>query len=625
VSFIKELRRRNVFRVAVAYVITAWLLLQVVDILLPMLTLPEWVARFVLLLLLIGFPIAMLLAWAYELTPDGIKKESEVDRSESITTTTAQKLNTGIMVAMAIALVWFAFDKFIAGPDETAPAVAAAPPAADVETPDVAVPRPVEKSIAVLPFVAMSSGPDDEYFADGLTEEILNSLAQLPELLVTARTSAFSFKGQDVPIQSIAETLGVRHIVEGSVRRSGERLRVTAQLIRANDGFHLWSENYDSEATDAIAVQENIAEKIAAAMDVVLDEDSRAAMRMSGLRDVEAFVAYQKGNDYYDRAHGQMNQLEGLRLANEYYDEVIERVPEYPPAYIRRSDYFVHLLNNSVHADTLDERGEEEIAEILAAAQANWEAAFRHARTADERRIIELNLQFIRGNWRGLGSLLADALGQTHCGREGVWLSNVALMFGDTEAYRQYADSELACDRASNIAWFDASRAAFWNGDFEDGARLAREGADLTEGRWIYTELIRNLLAQGDVDAARQVIRNSSAGRDEAFVYETMIAASQGDQEVLDTLLADPPETLQRSVWYQPIFAWQGDLETANRIAARMDQHPFGPMTMLVMASWCGCGAPWTLDATPNFAALIKQGNLPWPPPEPLKYPLKDW
>ena len=130
----------------------------------------------------------------------------------------------------------------------------------------------------------MSSGPDDEYFADGLTEEILNSLAQLPELLVTARTSAFSFKGRDIPVQEIATALGVRHIVEGSVRKSGERLRVTAQLIRANDGFHLWSETYDSTSADTIAVQENIAEKIAVAMDIVLDEGKREAMRQAGLR-----------------------------------------------------------------------------------------------------------------------------------------------------------------------------------------------------------------------------------------------------------------------------------------------------------------------------------------------------
>jgi len=624
VSFIKELRRRNVFRVAVAYVITAWLLLQVVDILLPMLTLPEWVGRFVLLLLLIGFPLAMLLAWAYELTPDGIKKESEVDRSESITSTTAQKLNVGIMVAMAIALVWFAFDKFIAGPDETAPAVAAAPPVAETTTPQTASSLPAEKSIAVLPFVAMSSGPDDEYFADGLTEEILNSLAQLPQLLVTARTSAFSFKGQDVPIQSIAETLGVRHVVEGSVRRSGERLRVTAQLIRAADGFHLWSETYDSVATDAIAVQENIAEKIAYAMDVVLDEDSRAAMRESGLRDVEAFVAYQKGMDYYARAHGQMDQLEGLRLANEYFDEVIERVPDYAPAYIGHSDYFVHRLLDSVYNDQPEDIDQQLMADYIAAARSDWEAAVRYARNADERRLFELNLQFIRGDWRGLNGALASAIAKAHCGPGSSWLSNIALAFGDTRAYQEYTETTLACDRGSNIAWFDASRAAFWNGDFEQGARWAREGADLTEGRWVYTALMRNLLAMGDYEGAEQLIKAIAPGRNEGLMFRSIVAASRGDEEALKNLRVKRPEGM-RAVWQVVEPSWSGNLEEANRIAARMDQHPFGPITMIIAISWCGCGAPWTLDATPNFAALIENAGLPWPPPEPMKYPLKTW
>ncbi len=165
----------------------------------------------------------------------------------------------------------------------------------------VQAPATTVKSLAVLPFVAMSSGADDEYFADGLTEEILNSLAQLPELLITARTSSFHFKGQDIPVQEIAATLGVQHIVEGSVRRSGERLRVTAQLVRAADGFHIWSENYDSTSEDTIQVQEDIAEKIAEAMNVVMDDDKREAMRKAGLRNVEAFINYQKAMELYGR------------------------------------------------------------------------------------------------------------------------------------------------------------------------------------------------------------------------------------------------------------------------------------------------------------------------------------
>ena len=303
-SLFTELNRRNVIRVGIAYAIVAWVIAQIAEFAFQNFGAPEWVLKTVVVLLLLGLPIALIFAWAFEMTPDGIKREKEVDRSQSIVAQTGHKLDRVIIAILVVALGWFAWDKFSAGVDsKSAPEVVAEAAAVD---------QLQDKSVAVLPFLALSSGQDDEYFADGLTEEILNSLAQLPELLVTARTSAFSFKGQDIPVQEIASALGVRHIVEGSVRRSGERLRVTAQLIRAEDGFHLWSENYDSSSIDTIAVQENIAEQIAAALDVVLDEKKRAAMHKAGLRDVEAFTLYQKGLRVYAQAHGEMNTIDGL-------------------------------------------------------------------------------------------------------------------------------------------------------------------------------------------------------------------------------------------------------------------------------------------------------------------------
>jgi len=282
-SLFNELKRRNVFKVSVAYIIISWLLAQVADLMLENFGAPDWVIKSFLGFLAIGFPLAVFFAWAFELTPDGVKRESEVDRSQSITHQTGRKLNNTILVIMAVALLWFAWDKFGTqqGPEPVSPPYADQTSSSEENT----APRTSqsERSIAVLPFVAMSSGPDDEYFADGLTEEVLNSLAQLPELLVTARTSSFHFKGQNKPVQEVAAALGVGHIVEGSVRRSGDRLRVTAQLVRAEDGFHVWSENYDSTSQDTIQVQEDIAEKIAVAMNVVMDDTKRETMRRAGL------------------------------------------------------------------------------------------------------------------------------------------------------------------------------------------------------------------------------------------------------------------------------------------------------------------------------------------------------
>ena len=328
-SLIAELKRRNVVRVGAAYIVIGWVLAQVAEFAFSNFGAPEWVLKAVVVVLMLGLPLALFFAWAFEMTPDGVKREKDVDRSQSITTTTGRKLDRIIIGVLVFAVGWFAWDKFS--------------PATPTDiTEEIVSIELTGSSVAVLPFVAMSTGPDDGYFADGLTEEILNSLAQLPELLVTSRTSAFSFKGTDLPVQEIAAALQVEHIVEGSVRRSGDRLRVTAQLIRADDDSHLWSETYDSTSTDAIAVQEDIAEKIAVAMDIVLDDDKRKAMREVGLRDPEAFTLYQKGNEKFNLAHGQMRTTVGLKQANEYYDKVIERVPSFAPAYLDRSDLAQH-------------------------------------------------------------------------------------------------------------------------------------------------------------------------------------------------------------------------------------------------------------------------------------------
>ena len=310
----EELKRRNVFRVGLAYVAVAWLVLQAADIVLDNIAAPVWLMQVLMLLMVIGLPVALVFAWAFELTPDGIKKEKEVDRSQSITQRTGQKLNRTITVVLVTAVAFLLADKFIL----------------QGESPEDTV---TDKSVAVLPFVAMSRGEDDEYFADGLTEEILNSLTRVPELLVTARTSAFHFKGQDIPVPEIARALGVAHVVEGSVRRDGDQLRVTAQLIRADDGFHLWSKNYDRETVDTFGVQTDIAEEISAALGIVLNEEQQARMREAGIRDPGAYIALQKGYEAFDKAHGSPDQIGLLLAANEWFEKALELETNIADAY----------------------------------------------------------------------------------------------------------------------------------------------------------------------------------------------------------------------------------------------------------------------------------------------------
>jgi TolB-like protein/Tfp pilus assembly protein PilF len=273
-SFFNELKRRNVFRVGIAYVIAAWLIAQVLGLVLDSFGAPVWLMKTVLVLMAAGFPLALIFAWAFELTPDGVKRESEVDRTASIRPKTGKKLDRVIIGVLIVALGYIAIDKLVLEPSQEAELIKAAQKAVVEEgvekSVEPAATEVIDKSIAVLPFVNMSNDPDQEYFSDGISEELLNLLTKIPQLKVIARTSSFSFKGKDTPIDEIAQRLNVAHVLEGSVRKSGDRVRITAQLIRASDSTHLWSESYDRTLDDIFAVQDEIAATVVAQLKVKL-------------------------------------------------------------------------------------------------------------------------------------------------------------------------------------------------------------------------------------------------------------------------------------------------------------------------------------------------------------------
>ena len=292
---------------------------------------------------------------------------------------------------------------------------------------------PAKGSIAVLPFAAMSNGLDDGYFADGLTEEILNSLTQVPELLVTARTSAFYFKGKDLPVQDIAATLGVAHIVEGSVRRDRDQLRITAQLVRAEDGFHVWSDTFDRTSEDIFAVQIDIAERVAAALGIVLDDALRAKMQNTGLRDPEAFIAYQKGVELFDRAHGSDRILELLAEANTHFEYAIERAPEFATGYVQHSDYYVHVLLFEAAGRHIDGYSDTDLLRAGELLLNDLDEAIRVARDPAQREIIALDRAIVGGNWVGLGAQVNSVLEKPVCDKS-IWLETVAFPFGAATA-----------------------------------------------------------------------------------------------------------------------------------------------------------------------------------------------
>ena len=292
-SLFKELKRRNVFRVGIAYTVATWLLIQVTDTVFPRIGLPDSAVTLVIALLAVGFIPALIFAWAFEMTPEGIKREKDVDRTQSITPTTGRKLDRAIIGIMAVVIAFLVLDRFVLT-DESAQPVAKAGPAAVVAEEKTVPAAENGPSVAVLPFVNMSGNADNEYFSDGLTETLLHMLAQLPDLRVAARTSSFAFKGQNASIGDIATTLGVAHILEGSVQRAGDRVRITAQLVRADDGFHIWSQNYDRTLEDIFAIQDEIAGDVAQALNVSL-LGGGSTLRGVETTDLTAYEHYLKG------------------------------------------------------------------------------------------------------------------------------------------------------------------------------------------------------------------------------------------------------------------------------------------------------------------------------------------
>jgi len=354
-SLLAELKRRNVIRVAILYVVTAWLLLQAADVGMSALGLPEWTGRMVLLLLGLGFPVALVFSWVYELTPEGIRRDSEVDAAEPLSARTGQKMNVAIIVLLLIAIGLGVADRLAspvtgsaAGPGGGAEApadqVAGTVTPTDIEPGvDAVVRSPAsESSIAVLPFADLSPEGDNEYFSDGLTEELLNALAKVRALKVAGRTSSFAYKGRDADLRVIGEELGVAHLLEGSVRKSGNRLRITAQLIKAEDGYHVWSETYDRELTDVFAIQSDIAGQVVEALQVTLLGEDAVRMQAGGTSNVEAYNDYLRGR-YLLNQGSRQDTLQEAVIALE---SALQKDPAFADGWFALGNALISLVAN---------------------------------------------------------------------------------------------------------------------------------------------------------------------------------------------------------------------------------------------------------------------------------------
>lgn len=515
-SLFRELKRRNVVRVGIAYIVLGWVALQLGDILFDMFETPAWVGKSLAALLLLGFPFACLFAWAFEMTPEGVKKTAEVDRSTSITHSTGRKLDFVIIGALVVALGYFVWERQELGE-----------PSVDVA---------LDKSIAVLPFVNLSSDEEHEWFADGLTEEILNSLARTPDLLVASRTSSFQYKGQNTDVSEIAAALGVAHILEGSVRRSGNRLRVTAQLIRAHDGFHLWSETFDREPEDVIEIQESVAIEIANALKTAMDPEALQKMVSSGTASVAAYEAYLEALALEGRT-GESGAIENWDKAREAYDRAVALDDQFALAHWGRALYWESQLGVTNIGSELSPLSREERLEnylnAVDAAIGNEEnealalkfmgnKARNELRFADSRRYFESYIEVYPNDIEGLQQLIETiAYGRDLEGAR-PHLQRILSVSRDDPLQLNLVINDVLfvglVDDAVNLArdlverfpqhaflLYQSHRILLWAGHTEEAAALANilRGSEFPAEN-IKLVLLRQACAEGDQTAAQQ-------------------------------------------------------------------------------------------------------------------------
>jgi TolB-like protein len=536
-NLIAELRRRNVIRVAGLYLVGAWLLAQIAETLLPIFHTPQWVLQALVVLLALGFIPAVVFAWVFELTPDGLKRETEIDRSQSIVDRTARKLDIAVIVLLlgiGGLLLWGPRDApTVAAPalaDDSRPAAANAADgtsaSASAGATNPAATAPHAKSIAVLPFADFSPGGDQAWFADGLAEEILNALARTPDLQVSARTSSFRYKGSELAVPQIAAELGVAHVLEGSVRSTPQRVRVTAQLIRAADGFHLWSQNYDRDVADMIEIQEDLARQIATAMQTSMDPQSVADMAAVGTRSVEAYQAYMRGV-----AKAIPSTPAGFREAYALFEEARLLDPTFSAAHARAAAFWLSQLNPTLTLTGLSDASVEEMARNyteridLAIAHADDELdrlkhraskAFRELRLRESIELYRAYLAERPGDADATEVLLAIVTFTSDMALltslvDGIWPAaqvRVDMAINHVNTAHRTPDKAKAADQALLLAqrWpdnhavlYQVHRALLWDGRVDDARAVLERMSRMATGNdaWSHIPLSRQACAEG--------------------------------------------------------------------------------------------------------------------------------
>ena len=576
-NFFAELKRRNVYKVAVAYAVVGWLLVQVATQVFPFFEIPNWAVRLVVLVIVIGFPIALVIAWAFELTPQGLKRTEDVDLPAQATRKSHGWIYIVIVGALlSVGLFMLGRYGFRSGSSS------------GNKLPD--------KSIAVLPLINESGDPKDEYFSDGLSEELIAALGHIGELKVIGRSSSFRFKERKEDSRTIGEKLGVATLLEGTVRKQGDRVRIVAELINAADGIELWTQTFNRELKDIFAVQEEIAAAVASSLKVtLLGTDGRSSANPA-TKNTEAHNAYLQGHYYFQRRN-----LEDYRKAVGYYDEAIRLDPDYALAYAERSEAWTLIGDLTGEGKTAwpKARTDAEKAVAIAPTLAEAHAALGWVRFFTEWRFAEGLSELKRAKELAPGNPTANDL-----------LARMIVYLGRLDEAEEQGRQAVELDPLAASPKNNLARILWYEGKLDEADAAARKAAELqpnsaSSRRWQVLVAIK----RGDSETA---LREAQLEPDPSYRrFELAVAQNaRGDRAAADAALADLIAHNQ-GLDYQvaQVYAVRGEREKAFEwLQIAFDHHDTGMLALLVEPLLK------SLRDDPRYKTLIAKMNFPATP-----------
>jgi serine/threonine-protein kinase len=580
-NFFGELKRRNVYRVAIAYAVVAWLLIQIATQVFPFFEIPNWAVRLVVLVIVLGFPIALIIAWAFEMTPQGIKRTENIAPNEYIPQWSARKFAALIVTVALLATGLLVFQLMRSKSTPPAQITAAAPPS--------------QKSIAVLPLLNESGNPADEYFSDGLSEELIAALAQIKELKVIGRSSSFRFKDKKEESKTIGEKLGVSTLLEGTVRKQGNAVRIVAELVNAADGRELWSRIFDRELKDIFAVQAEIAQAVAASLELTLLGTEEKSAKNAATKSVEAHNVYLQGHFYFERRN-----FDDYRTSVSFFDQAIRLDPDYAMAYAERSESWTWIADQSSEKQKeawAAARSDAEKAVAIDPHLAEAHAALGWVRFFVEWKFDEGLAELRRAQQLSPGNPTANDL-----------LARVVVYLGQNQEAEKLARQAVELDPLAYLARSNLARVLFAEGKLDEAEASARKAAELQptaagNHRWQTCVAIH----RGDGEAA---LREAQLEPNEGFRHFELALAhyARRDRPAADAALAELIAKDRDVLAYQiaEVYAWRGETDKAFEwLQVSFDNHDTGMLSLLIDPLMRG------LHDDSRYNAMLRKVGLP--------------